>query len=127
MTDRQRQRAEQRKRLQDTRGLDWSDNPQFKKYARHFREDVLPRITDSALFVAIGSDQLDIKFVTEIGAALVLDKPFLLVVPPGRHVSARLRRAADVVVDDYDQSPAAQHRVLLAIQELTGEKPPPDN
>lgn len=91
-------------------------------YSAAFRREVLPNLMSSACFLSIGAEtgEFDVKQATEIGAALLLDKPFLLIVPKGRKVGERLRRAADAVVDDFDpRQPTSQERVVAAIRRLT--------
>lgn len=93
----------------------WSD------YSEHFREDVIPKLLNSAVYLAIGTEagEFDVKFATETGAAILLDKPMLIVVPKGRTIGIRLRRAADIVLDDFDLKDAtSQSRMLEAINLL---------
>jgi len=91
----------------------------WKDYSERFRKETLPKILDSAVFLAIGTEELDVKMATELGAALLMDKPLLLVVPPGRRIPERLRRAADIVVDNWDAtSPDAQERFAEALKKL---------
>jgi hypothetical protein len=95
----------------------WAD------YSERFRREVLPHLLDSAMFLSIGTDvgEFDVKQATELGAALLYDKPLLLVVPPGRSIGRRLRRAADVVIDDFDPTqPETQERITAALKQLTG-------
>jgi len=93
----------------------WAD------YSESFRKHTLPKILDSAIFLSIGVEegQLDVKMATELGAALLMGKPMLLVCPRGRHIPAALRRAAAEVIDDWDASdPDAQARMSAAMQRL---------
>jgi len=97
----------------------WAD------YSEGFRREVLPKILDSAMFLSIGTavGEFDVKQATELGAALLCDKPLLLVVPPGRTISERLRRAADIVLDDFDVSrPESQERITTALRQLKGDE-----
>lgn len=74
----------------------------------------------------VGTDvgQFDVRQATELGAALLYDKPLLLVVPPGRTIGNRLRRAADVVIDDFDPAaPESQERMTAAVRKLTFRSP----
>lgn len=93
----------------------WAD------YSASFRTEVLPNLMNSACFLSIGAEtgEFDVKQATELGVALLLDKPFLLLIPKGRTVGERLRRAADVVVDDWDpRETSSQERLVAAIRQL---------
>jgi len=91
----------------------------WKDYGDRFRREVLPKILDSAVFLAIQADEFDVKMATELGAALLMDKPLLLVCPSGRVIPERLRRAADIVIDNWDASnPDAQERFAEALKKL---------
>lgn len=93
----------------------WAD------YSKQFRESTLPKMLDSAVFLSIGTNpgEFDVKQATELGAALLMDKPLLLVVPTGRQIGARLRRAADEIVEDWNPNdPGSQVRFSAALKRL---------
>lgn len=94
----------------------------WRDYSDRFRREVLPKLLGSAVFLSIGADvgEFDVRQATEIGAALLYDKPIMLIVPKGRAIGERLRRAADVVIDDWDAAdPAQQERMAEALKSLT--------
>lgn len=96
----------------------WAD------YSAHFRSKGFPALASSAVMLSIysgdGSD-FDVKQATELGAALLLDKPLLLVCLRGSTLPTRLRRAADVVLDDVDMGDKAdQDRLTAAIEAIVG-------
>jgi len=95
----------------------------WRDYSRQFRREVLPKLLDSAVFLSIGTDvgNLDVRQATELGAALLYDKPILLVVPKGRTIGERLRRAADIVIDDWDANEPGAHLKMLAALESIKE------
>lgn len=74
------------------------DHPDWKRYARRFREKVLPDIASSVHVMVLSPEEPDVKVMLEIGAAILLDKPLILLVPPGRTVLPRLQRVADKVI-----------------------------
>jgi hypothetical protein len=97
----------------------WAD------YTRSFRETVLPALLNSGCMISIGGrldpEALDLRAATELGLMLMLDKPLLLVIPAGETIPPALRRAAAVVLDDFDVAdPADQERMSAAINQLTG-------
>lgn len=104
-----------------------NSNPSWRQYADAFRADGLSKIAKSALCMSIGgtytSKTFDVQQATELGAALLMDKPILLVCPRGRKLPVRLRRAADFVVDNWDpDDPDAQERMVAAMRQMGLEK-----
>jgi hypothetical protein len=94
----------------------------WKSYSDRFRTEVLPKLMDSAVFLSIGTEtaeMFDVRQATELGACLYLDKPILLVVPPGRQLNPHLRRCADIVLEDFSPvDPDSQERLVKAMQQL---------
>jgi hypothetical protein len=93
----------------------WSD------YSERFRQEAFPKIASSAVAVSIiGSGAgIDVKQASELGAMLLLDKPLILVCLPGATISARLRRAADLVIEDWSpDNHDAQERLTEALGTL---------
>jgi len=98
-----------------------SEDRAWKDYSERFRRETLPKLMDSAIFMAIGTDPgvFDVQMATQLGAAIMADKPLLLVVPRGRSISAHLRRVADEVIDDWEPTDKdAQERFSDAIARL---------
>ena len=99
----------------------WAD------YSEHFRRDGLPKIMSSAVTLTLltprdDPQDWDIKQATELGAMLLLDKPLILVCTPGSSIPSRLRKAADLVIEDWTtDNHDAQERLTAAITTLTGE------
>jgi hypothetical protein len=97
----------------------------WKDYGQRFRREVLPKIMDSAVFLSIGTEvgDFDVRQATELGAALLMGKPVLLVLPKGRRLGAGMRRAADVIVDNFDpRDPASQERIAEALEQIGHHK-----
>lgn len=93
----------------------------WSEYSNRFRREVLPKLMDSNIFLSIGSEvgDFDVRQATELGAALLMGKPILLVVPPGRTLSPQLRRAADEIVDEWEPGqPESQERLMAAMARL---------
>lgn len=69
-------------------------------YADRFRKDVLPMIAATAHVLCLTPEKnSDIKFMLEVGAAICLDKPLVLLVTPGRTIPPRLARVADKIIE----------------------------
>src|SRR3990172_179107 len=89
---------------------DWIENltpeerDRFDEFVDHFRRDAVEKIAGSAAFVSlVPKGRPDIKFATELGMAIMLDKPILAIVPSGVEIPAALRKLSrSVVVADID-------------------------
>lgn len=107
--------------MSDKRDRAWRD------YSERFRSETLPKIMSSAVTLSIfggdGSD-FDVKQATELGAMLLLGKPVLLVTVRGAQLPDGLRRAADVVIEDWDANdPASQEQMNAALSALADRLP----
>lgn len=67
-------------------------------FLRHFEQEVLPQLMKTSVVIVILLDNLDSKICLEVGAAVLLDKPVLVLTSALSLVSARLARIADRVV-----------------------------
>ena len=98
----------------------WAD------FSEAFRKDGLPKIMSSAVTLTLLGDrdprEWDIKQAVELGAILLLDKPLILVCVPGATIPTRLRKAADLVIEDWTpENHAAQERLTDAITTFSGD------
>jgi hypothetical protein len=87
-------------------------------WLHHFAKDVMPKIHESALTIAIVSGEPDAKVCFEVGASVLLDKPLVLVVPKGRSVSAALKRVASVIVEGDAAEPGFELRLKDAVRDV---------
>ena len=85
--------------------IDWVDeDPWYRKYRAHFLKDVLPMLDDSAFSISIAPSSAsdakkgDVKYWTELGASIMLDKPIILIVEPDAVIPERLRKVADAII-----------------------------
>jgi hypothetical protein len=75
------------------------DDEQWERFVDHVRKDALVKMTDSHAVVSIcPPGEPDIKYAVELGLAIMLDKPLVVVVHPGRDIPEHLFRVADEVV-----------------------------
>jgi len=96
----------------------WAD------FSADFRKNGLPKILGSNVTLSVlgNGEALDPKQCIELGAILLADKPLILVVQPGATIPSRLRRAADLVIEDWTpDNHDAQERLTAAITTLVGE------
>jgi hypothetical protein len=102
------------------------DDPETRAWAQRAVDELLPMIADSALNVSIVPDEAgvdDIKFALELGLSIMLDKPIILAVAPGRHVPAHLARVADSIVEyDLTDQASTGKRLGAAIAHILGDE-----
>ena len=72
---------------------------EWNEFVRHYREDVLPKMEDSGVFMTVVSPaKVDMKFAVELGMAIMLEKPIITMVLPGARVPEKLRAISEAVV-----------------------------
>lgn len=78
-------------------------DPSF--WDRHFvtlesdaKRTLIPTMKEASVFTLICPKGLDVKIAVELGIAVYLDKPILVLVPPGREPSEHLQRVADMIL-----------------------------
>jgi hypothetical protein len=94
---------------------------EVKDFLFRAERDMLPKMKASAMSLVIGAEHADIKLALEVGAAILFDKPLLVVVPPGRLIPEGLRRVATLVLEDFDfTAPGSQAKLKQAIDTMMG-------
>jgi hypothetical protein len=74
----------------------------FKRFAQHVLKETVPGIANSAYVMAIAPPtgaEADVRQAVEIGFAILMDKPLIVICPKGRHVGERLLRIADHIIE----------------------------
>ena len=99
------------------------DSKEFLAYAKRVRVELIPKIRDSALTISIApSDgQGDVKFATELGFSILLNKPIIVVAEPGTPISPALAKVAYRVIFADFSTPNAQAEISTAINDLVIE------
>lgn len=82
------------------------ETPEGKTWARHVRRELVPKLEASAVSLTIYTGKMDVKLAVELGAAVLLDKPIILMVEPGTKVPDRLVRVADKIIEADLHDPA---------------------
>ena len=99
-----------------------TDDDWDEEWEAHVREELIPKITGStATLSLVPKGETDVKFAVELGFTLMLDKPLILIVPPGTKVPKRLRRAADAVIEGEIQHPKTAQRIREVLDRVLGE------
>jgi hypothetical protein len=77
---------------------DWSE------WERSVRDDLIPKLTDTSVVVSIAPrGRTDVKFAVELGLAIMLDKPIIVLARPAVPLPPKLLAVADRVVQvDFD-------------------------
>lgn len=77
------------------------------------------KLSQSHFVVQIVPDgELDLKFLTEVGLSIMLDKPITAVVRPGTQVPDKLLRVADRIVEGDPNREAGRAALTEAIDDL---------
>lgn len=98
----------------------------FKRWADDMRKRLIPKMRGSSSVLMLAPDmkaEFDISFALQIGACILLEKPLILVVHPGRQIPPKLRAIADRVIEaDLNGLPMddakIQKQIKQAMQDL---------
>jgi hypothetical protein len=93
-----------------------------KDFLFHAEKDMFPAMKGSVMSLIIGSDKPDAKLALEIGAAILFDKPLIVMIPRGRKVSSQLRRIADEIIDYDGLDDKTAKRVRAAMFRIIKER-----
>ena len=106
-------------------------DPAAQAWVQHAIDELVPKLRDSYATVSIVPDLVgidDIKFALELGLTIMLDKPLILAVVPGRGIPARLQRAADAIIEfDEDHPQRTSVAIMAAIDRIAAlehDEPP---
>lgn len=94
------------------------DSPEWRKYARSAREELVPKLEESAVTVSLYNGTLDPKLAIETGYMVLMDKPIIAVVTPGAKVPRKLALVADEIVELSIDDPSFQARLAAAVQRV---------
>lgn len=101
------------------------DDPEARAWAQHALDELVPRLRDSVATISLVPEEAgldDIKFALELGLTIMLGKPLILAVVPGRRVPASLARVADRIVElDFDNPAEAAARIQAAVADIVPE------
>lgn len=92
------------------------DNEEWERYADRAISELVPKIRDSAVGISvIPEGRADVKFAVELGFLLMMDKPLLLIVPPGAKAPAKLVGVADEIVEGLPGDDGFDERLHVAL------------
>jgi hypothetical protein len=106
----------------------WED-PEFKAYEKRCHEKLLPMMEGSAIMMSLVPKDLktDVKFATELGFMIMMEKPIIALIPPGTRVPLGLAKVATEIVEGDIDDPTMQERLMAAIsrvQKMLGDDAP---
>ncbi len=85
------------------------------------KREMAPKLSSSAFVMALDpGDEIDPKIALEIGYAVLLNKPIMVVAKPGRSNDG-LRRIATRVLEGDPADPMFQLQLNAAIQDMSGK------
>lgn len=87
------------------------------EFYRSARNEMFPKLKESVLSVVIAADP-DPKLCLEIGAAILFDKPIVVLVPDGRKIPSNLSRIASAIVQGDAGNAKVQKRLQDAISRV---------
>lgn len=104
--------------------IDPFKTPQFRAYEKKVKKELIPMIEDSAVCLSLvppdedGEVAVDVKFAVELGFMIMLDKPIIAIVSPGRRVPNKLAIVADEIVEGDVGDPDFEERFKAAINRV---------
>jgi predicted nucleic acid-binding OB-fold protein len=95
---------------------------QAKDFLFRAEHEMFPKLQSSMMSLVLGSSQPDAKLALEIGAAILFDKPLVVMVPKGKKISAGLLRAAHEVIEYDDLDENASKKIRDAVTRILEEQ-----
>jgi hypothetical protein len=99
--------------------MNFFDDPDVKEYLDHAEKEMLPMMEKSALTLCIFPGKVDIKLCVEIGAAILFDKPIIVVASSDKPVPTNLKRVASAIIECDDiKDESTQAKIQAAISSV---------
>jgi len=101
---------------------DLLNQSEVKDYLHRAEAEMFPKMKGSALSLVISDGKFDAKLALEVGAAILFDKPLIILSFSGSKLPEALKRAATriIEIDDF-QSPETQKKIQRAVEEALKE------
>ncbi len=113
--------------MTDQESLDpWGTDPAFKAWVRDVQTNLVPKLESSATVVSLAPPEgrYDAKFAVETGMAILMGKPMMIVVAPGRPIPGKLHLVADEIVYadlGTEEGKRAVHEAVERMHERLGD------
>jgi hypothetical protein len=92
--------------------------PELQRILDHAETEMLPKMKGSALCISITAPEPDIKLCLEVGAAILYDKPLILLVPEEMQISANLKRVASRIIYGSAKNTKVANQLKEAIKNI---------
>jgi hypothetical protein len=93
-------------------------NPEWEA---EVQRECIDKMRDTSAVAAIWTGAIDWKIAIELGTALLMDKPIILVVPNGSSIPNNLAKVAHTIVEGDLQDPTTMRRLQTAMTAAFGE------
>lgn len=101
----------------------WDEGGDFGAFIARVGTELLPKMKKAdATIMIVPAVETDAKFAVELGLAIMLQKPIILLVRPGLKVPAKLAQIADDIVEINLERPAALQAAVLASMDRLAKK-----
>lgn len=91
----------------------------WEKFVRNYRAGTIKEIESSAMVMSlVPTEEFDVKFALEIGAAIMLNKPIIAIVMPGRELNEKMAAISDRVIYADIETEEGRQELVKVIQEL---------
>jgi hypothetical protein len=94
------------------------DQDDVKEWLDSVAREMLPKMKDAVLSIALYSGKVDPKLCVEIGAAILFDKPIILVVTDQVQLPRNLERAAAEIVRGNPNMESTKRKLVDAISRV---------
>ena len=109
---------------------DWMDKltpeeiRQWGEIVKHIHDETVPGMEGSAFVMSLVPEdgKPDIKFAVELGLAIMLSKPLVVVALPGTEIPGKLRQVADLVLELDPRIPAQGAILAQEIRKFMKER-----
>jgi len=102
--------------------LSGEDRAQWDHFVESARREAFDKISASDIFLSLVPEEPDVKAAVEIGFAVLLDKPILSILMPGRKMPEHLRKISDLVVVADIDTEEGRETLSQSISDFTGRE-----
>lgn len=97
---------------------DYTETAEWREWERNVREDLIPKLRGSALSLVLApGDEPDVKAAVELGMSILMGKPIVVFVVPGRPVPDKLVKLADAVIEADPETEHGKDEIQRVIRE----------
>jgi len=111
-----------RRKSQGNGNGDFTEIPEVKAWLERAEREMLPNMENSRIALAVLDGKIDAKLCLEIGAAVLYDKPILIMATDASEVPANLAKCAAKIVCGEPNDPLTKKRFADAISAIIKER-----